>query len=88
MHRVLPGNVFRFIATDEHDRNNPRQAIDYLPESARYSDRVEEESSDVEAENGVRRTITAAPQRVGDVFSSRRDDADHETPHENAWSHS
>ncbi|KAJ4297491.1 hypothetical protein N0V90_005383 [Kalmusia sp. IMI 367209] len=83
LHKVVPDHVSRFIADEEHG-DGSRRAIDYLPNFSGYSDRVEEDTSDGDVENGAQRAIKAGTEHVEDLFSGRGDEAG-EAPPENEW---
>ncbi|KAF9737942.1 hypothetical protein PMIN06_008869 [Paraphaeosphaeria minitans] len=93
LHSVVPDRVSRMIAGEDRNSNNnnnsndgPRRAIDYLPDFNRYSDRVEEENSDGDVENGGRKTIKSGTERVENIFAGRSDDAGQERERvENEW---
>jgi hypothetical protein len=75
------------IADEDHNGNDgPRRAIGYLPNFNQYADRVEEDNSDGDVENGAPKTIKSGTEQVEDVFSGRSDDAGQEPgPLENEW---
>lgn len=67
-----------------------QRAIDYLPNFNRYSDRVEEETSDDEEGNGTRKTIQAAVENGVDEANGETSNAGERTQgrssRENVWS--
>jgi hypothetical protein len=75
------------IADEDHNGNDgPRRAIDYLPDFNRYSDRVEQDNSDGDVENGACKTIKPGTGEVEDGFSGRSNNAGQEPgPLENEW---
>ncbi|KAF1966275.1 hypothetical protein BU23DRAFT_560431 [Bimuria novae-zelandiae CBS 107.79] len=87
-HNVVPDRVSRMLADEEHGGgDNPRGAIEYLPNFNRYSDRVEEEHSDGEVENGARKAIDSATEHVESALEGRSNNAagQERGPLENEW---
>ncbi|KAF2256761.1 hypothetical protein BU26DRAFT_513534 [Trematosphaeria pertusa] len=86
LHRVVPDRVSRMIADEEHGNGGSQRAIDYLPDFGRYSDRVAEEASDGEAENGTPRAIEGGAQRVKNALPGVNSERHEEQPTvENEW---
>ncbi|OAG05135.1 uncharacterized protein CC84DRAFT_1206621 [Paraphaeosphaeria sporulosa] len=86
LHSVVPDRVSRIIADEDHNNDGPRRAIDYLPDFNRYSDRIEEDNSGGDVENGARKTIKSGTEQVENIFAGRSDDAGQERgPLENEW---
>ncbi|KAJ4356009.1 uncharacterized protein N0V89_004035 [Didymosphaeria variabile] len=87
LHSVVPDRVSRMIADEEHTGNDgPHRAIDYLPNFNQYSDRVEEDNSDGDVENGARKAIESSTEHAENVFPGRSDDGGQERgPLENEW---
>ncbi|KAF2446884.1 hypothetical protein P171DRAFT_442105 [Karstenula rhodostoma CBS 690.94] len=87
LHSVVPDRVSRIIADEDHnDNDGSRRAIGYLPDFNRYSDRVEEDNSDGDVENGAHKTIKSGTEEVENIFEGRSDDAGQERgPLENEW---
>lgn len=87
LHSVVPNRVSRMIADEGRDGDDDsRRAIDYLPNFNRYSDRVEDDTSEGEVENGARKAIKSGTQHVENVFSNRSDENGQERgPLENEW---
>ncbi|KAH6618764.1 hypothetical protein C7974DRAFT_317695, partial [Boeremia exigua] len=46
LHKVVPGQISDFIAREEHGNTGERRRINYLPDTNRYSDRIEEEADE------------------------------------------
>lgn len=46
LHKIAPEQVSDFIAREEHGSTGERRRINYLPDTNRYSDRVQEEEGD------------------------------------------
>ncbi|KAF1929453.1 uncharacterized protein M421DRAFT_419984 [Didymella exigua CBS 183.55] len=46
LHKIAPEQVSDFIAREEHGNTGERRRINYLPDTNRYSDRVQEEDDD------------------------------------------
>lgn len=74
------------IADEEHGEND-RRAIDFLPNFNRYSDRVEEEHSDGEVQNGATKAIKSGTENVENGFGTGSDGAAEQErgPLENEW---
>ncbi|KAF2107344.1 hypothetical protein BDV96DRAFT_616965 [Lophiotrema nucula] len=89
LHSILPTRVSRFLTDEELGSNRgPQQAIDYLPDFQRYSDRVAEESES-EDEPTPQQTLEGGVQQVRGVLtgSGIGTGAEEEHPHpENEWS--
>lgn len=89
LHSVVPDRVSRMIADEEHGGNGDGgsgQRIEYLPDFNRYSDRVEEEHSDDDPENGTRKALNASTEHTENLFEGRSDDGAQERgPLENEW---
>ncbi|KAF1950995.1 hypothetical protein CC80DRAFT_215145 [Byssothecium circinans] len=84
LHSVVPDRVSRLITDEEHGGNSGR-ATNYLPDFNEYSDRVQEEVSDDEAESGARRTIENGAQRVTNALTGGDPEERENTPHANEW---
>lgn len=87
LHKILPDRISRIIAEEDHNNDSgSRRTIDYLPDFNRYSDRVEEENSEGDIENGARKTVKSGTEQVEGLFAGRSDDAGQERgPLENEW---
>ncbi|KAJ8115787.1 hypothetical protein OPT61_g2646 [Boeremia exigua] len=66
LHKVVPGQVSDFIAREEHGSTGERRRINYLPDTNRYSDRVQEEDDETTPLSPeTRRALEAGRTQVG-----------------------
>lgn len=67
LHKIAPEQISDFIAREEHGNTGERRRINYLPDTNRYSDRVEEAEDDAAAPLSpeTRRALEEGHARVG-----------------------
>ncbi|KAF2131220.1 hypothetical protein P153DRAFT_365811 [Dothidotthia symphoricarpi CBS 119687] len=83
LHSVVPDRISRVIADEEHGSGGSQRAIGYLPDFARYTDRVEEERDEDEQDTPNRAIEGGANQVNGALPGSAQ--RDQPPTAENEW---
>jgi hypothetical protein len=84
---IFPGRVSRFIRDEENDQTSgQRRAIEHLPDFNRYSDRIEEETSDGDGGNAATRASEDAMQQGRGILTASSNEQEHRASStENVW---
>lgn len=66
LHKIAPEQVSNFLAAEEHGSTGERRRINYLPDTNRYSDRVQEEDDETTPLSpDTRRALESGHARIG-----------------------